>query len=201
MSAWVQPIRVLIADDQTLFRAGLAHMLESDPRIRVVGQASDGIDAVEQALASHPDVVLMDVQMPGADGVEATRMLAGKAPDVDVLLLSAYADGSVMRAGLAGGAKGFVHKDVAFKEVIASILDVRSARASHRRPVGVELSVRELSVVQQVGGGLSNKQIARRLGISEKTVRNHLNRAFGKLGATNRTEAVIIALHAGLLTV
>lgn len=201
MSIIAEPIKVLIADDQTLFRRGLATMLNSDPRMQVVGQAKDGVDVVEQALSTRPDVVLMDLQMPKATGVEATRVLAREAPGVKVLLLSAYADATAIGEGLASGAKGFINKDVNLGDVVARILEVRSAKTSGRPVKDAELSGRELSVLKQVAVGLSNKQIARRLGISEKTVRNHLSRVFNKLMATNRTEAVMNAMRAGLLII
>lgn len=199
MSAVAEPIKILIADDQTLFRTGLAKMLNSDPRLQVVGQAKDGVDAVEQALAIRPDVVLMDLQMPKATGIEATRVLTREAPGVDVILLSAYADRAAIGEGLASGAKGFVNKDVTIKDIVSRILDVRLARGIGRPPKDAGVSTRELYVLKQVAAGLSNKQIARRLGISEKTVRNHLSRVFNKLAATNRTEAVMNAMRAGLL--
>ncbi len=201
MTVAVEPIKVLIADDHALFRAGLAQMLSADRRMRVVGEARDGIEAVEQAIASHPDVVLMDLQMPRADGIEATRMISGRAPDVDVVLLSALTDETIVGAGLESGAKAFMHKDVSLQDAVAMILDVRSARGVPPRDVENELSKRELNVLEKVAAGFSNKQIARLLGISEKTVRNHLSKAFTKLGVTNRTEAVMHALHAGFLVV
>ena len=198
MNVTLEPIKVLVADDQTLFRTSLAHMLNSDPRLRVVAQARDGVDAVEQTIATHPDVVLMDVNMPRRDGVEATRLLSGQAPEVDVLLLSAFTDQRTVSAGLASGAKGFLQKDITVQDVVARILDVRSARGTTHEALDGDLSNRELNVLKQVAAGLSNKQIARRLGISEKTVRNHLSKVFGKLGARNRTEAVMNAMHAGI---
>jgi len=193
------PVKVLIADDHSLFRAGLAHMLSSDPRFEVVGQAKNGVDAVEQTLARKPDVVLMDLQMPELTGVDAVKKLRREAPEVKVLVVSAYAHPAVVGEALASGATGYVSKDVTFEDVASHILDVYVAKRSKSRAWRGELSNRELHVLKQVAAGLPNKQIAQRLGISEKTVRNHLSRVFNKLRATNRTEAVMNAMRSGML--
>ena len=199
MSVVADPIKVLIADDQTLFRSGLARMLGADPRLEVVGQAGDGADAVYQTLARKPDVVLMDLQMPNVSGVEATKRLTKEAPDARVIVLSAYADKGMVTEALANGAKDFVDKDITLDEMVATILAVSAGgKAAPRR---ADLSHRELNVLTHVADGMSNKQIARRLGISEKTVRNHLSRVFAKLAASNRTEAVMHAMRVGLLII
>ena len=175
-------------------------MLSSDRRVEVVGQARDGEEAIEQALAAKPNVVLMDLQMPRVTGVEATRRLVQEIPGLRVLALSAYADKAMVGEALASGAVGFVDKDVSFEDILDRILSIAPASATGLKRVRAKLSQRELHVLKQVADGLSNKQIARRLGISEKTVRNHLSRVFNKLGATNRTEAVVHAMRAGLVT-
>lgn len=194
-----EPVEVLIADDQTLFRTGLARMLASDPRVKVVGQARDGQEALDQGLARKPNVVLMDVQMPKLTGFEVTRSLRRALPAIQVLAMSAFVDKSTVREALASGAKGFVDKNVTFEEILQRILDLSPrTRSKMSRPAG--MTSRELAIVKQVAGGLSNKQIARRLGISEKTVRNHLSSAFHKLRASNRTEAVLNAMRMGLVS-
>ncbi len=198
MNAVATPIKVLIADDQTLFRTGLARMLSADARFEVVGQARDGDEAINQALARNPDVVLMDLQMPRVTGVEATRRLVRDAPGVHVLVLSAYADKAMVSEALESGAEGFVDKDVTYEEIVDRILAVWPAHGERSKRRHGQLSSRELQVLKQVAAGMSNKQIARRLGISEKTVRNHLSRVFSKLQATNRTEAVMNAMRFGL---
>jgi two-component system nitrate/nitrite response regulator NarL len=200
MSAVAAPIRVLIADDHTLFRAGLARMLADDERFDVVGEAKDGGEAVDQTVAYHPDVVLMDLQMPRVTGLEAVRRLAVDAPGVNVLVLSAYADHATIDTALASGARGFVDKDITLDEIATRILEVSTSpriKPGRRRDL---LSNRELVVLKQVAIGRSNKQIAGELGISQKTVRNHLSRIFAKLGAGNRTEAVINAMKGGVLS-
>jgi DNA-binding NarL/FixJ family response regulator len=192
------PVKVLIADDHTLFRAGLARILARDPRLEVVAQARNGSEAVEETLALRPDVVLMDLQMPGLNGVEAVKRLHQDAPDVRVLVLSAYADRSMVTEAIDSGAFGYADKDTTPDDMVERILSASSSPQRHRT-APADLSGRELDVLNQVATGLSNKQIARRLGISEKTVRNHLSRAFSKLHAGNRTEAVLNAMRMGLL--
>lgn len=192
------PVKVLIADDQTLFRAGLARILARDPRLEVVAMAKNGSEAVEETLALQPDVVLMDLQMPGLNGVEAVKRLHQDAPGVRVLVLSAYADRSMVTEAIDNGAVGFADKDITPDEMVQRILSASSSTHASQS-ARADLSDRELHVLKQVATGLSNKQIARRLGISEKTVRNHLSRVFSKLRAANRTEAVLMAMRVGLL--
>ena len=196
-----EPVRVLIADDQTLFRTGLARMLAADPRVEVVGQARDGAEAIEQAIARKPNVVLMDLQMPKVSGVEATKRLHRESPSIQILALSAYADKALVREALASGARSFVDKDITFEEILEKILVLAPKAHTRIKRARANMTPRETHVVKLVSAGLSNKQIARRLGISEKTVRNHLSRAFHKLGATNRTEAVMNAMRMGMLII
>lgn len=196
MSTASPPIRVLIADDHTLFRAGLARILATSPRIDVVGQAKDGAEAVEQSLVHQPDVVLMDLEMPNVGGVEAIHRLRQVAPEVRVLLVSAYANPAIYDSAIESRAEGYVSKDATPQEIVTQILAVSDDRTPQKRRLGA-LSDRERHVLKQVARGLSNKQIARELTISENTVRNHLTRIFGKLRATNRTEAVMNALRDG----
>ena len=200
MSAVLEPIKVVVVDDQTLFRSVLARMLESDPRVRVVGQARDGNEAIEEARTKRPNVVLMDLQMPRLDGAEATRLLLREVPEATVLALSAYADNAMVDRAIANGAKSFIEKDVTFEEILERIIEAAPKSSVARQRSKTDLTARELEMVRQVAAGLSNKQIARRLALSEKTVRNHLSRAFNKLGATNRTEAVMHAMRARLVT-
>jgi DNA-binding NarL/FixJ family response regulator len=196
-----QPIKVLVADDNALFREGLAHMLASDPRVEVVGQARDGEDAVRQALALRPHAVLMSVDMPRLNGVDATRRLAQDAPEVYVLALTASGDNVDVGDALANGARQFFTKDATMRDVMASLLTVAATASVSAKSSLSRLSSRELHVLRQVAIGLSNKQVARRLGISERTVRNHLTMIFRKLGVMTRTEAVVTAIRSGHIAV
>ncbi len=193
-----KPIRVIIADDHTLFRAGLARVLANDPRLELVGAAANGREAVKLALTERPDLVLMDLRMPVMTGVEATRALRRDAPEIHVLILTAYAEAGLLREALAAGASGYVAKDATPEETIAAILGLFGDKDERLARHAQLLSDRELHVLRQVAAGLPNKQIAKKLGISEKTVRNHLSRVFQKLGATNRTEAVMNAMRRSL---
>jgi DNA-binding NarL/FixJ family response regulator len=208
--------RVLIADDQTLFRTGLARLLDEDPRVEVVGQAVDGADAVKQAAALKPDVLLMDLKMPNLDGVEATRRMVSEQPGVKVLILSTFdADSYVLKA-LGAGASGYVLKDSQPDAIVSSILAVISgervmANAVANRVLDMltgttspkdfydGLTAREVEILKLLAAGQANKQIARRLHISEKTVRNHVSHMYEKLKIYDRSQAVLYAVRKGLV--
>jgi len=208
--------RVLIADDQTLFRTGLARLLDEDPRVEVVGQAVDGADALKQAAALKPDVLLMDLKMPNLDGVEATRRMVSEQPGVKVLILSTFdADSYVLKA-LGAGASGYVLKDSQPEAIVSSILAVISgervmANAVANRVLDMltgttspkdfydGLTAREVEILKLLAAGQANKQIARRLHISEKTVRNHVSHMYEKLKIYDRSQAVLYAVRKGLV--
>lgn len=209
-------VRVLIADDQTLFRAGLARLLSDDGRVEVVGQAVDGADAVKQALKEKPDVVLMDLKMPNVDGVEATRQIIADNPGVKVLMLTVFeANNSVVQA-LKVGASGYVLKDSQPSAIVNSILAVMageqvmaSAVAGHvlemltgtgtPRKLYDGLTAREIEILKMVATGKANKRIGYDLKISEKTVRNHVSNMYEKLGIYDRAQAVLYAVRKGLI--
>ncbi|TMD56987.1 MAG: response regulator, partial [Chloroflexi bacterium] len=193
-----QLARVLIADDQTLFRSGLAGLLNQDRRVSVVGQAVDGDDAVKQAATLKPDVVLMDVKMPNLDGVEATRRIVAEHPEVKILILTTFdADTFVLQA-LRAGASGYVLKDSQPEAIVSSVLAVLSGErvmasvvanrvldmltgATTPKDFYNGLTAREIEILKLMATGQANKQIARRLEISEKTVRNHVSHMYEKL--------------------
>jgi len=211
-----QVARVLIADDQTLFRSGLAGLLNDDNRVTVVGQAVDGQDAVNQAGILKPDVVLMDVKMPNLDGVEATRRIVAEHPDIKILILTTFdADTFVLQA-LRAGASGYVLKDAQPQAIVSSILAVLSgervmASAVANRVLDMltgtttpkdfynGLTAREIEILKLMATGQANKQIARRLEISEKTVRNHVSHMYEKLQIYERSQAVLYAVRKGLV--
>lgn len=203
-------ITVLVVDDHAVVRAGLAQLLAGADDLEVVGTAGDGAEAVELARELTPDVVLMDLQMPGMDGVEATRRVVADGL-AQVLVLTSYSDAERIVAALAAGAVGYLLKDAEPDDVLAGIRAVargespihpRAARqllgARAARPTGPDLTPRETEVLGLVRAGLANKQIARRLGISERTVKAHLTSVFTRIGVTDRTQAALWAERNGL---
>ena len=186
--------RVLITDDQALFRAGLARLMAADAQLRMVNPTDDGLNTVERTLQLMPDIVLMDVQVPGLAGAENN---GSSSPMSRFKVVVLAADFDLQNNGAARD----LGNDVISGGVVSRILALYPANdesAPQRRP---EISKRELSVLSSVAAGQSNKQIGKVLGISQKTVRNHLSRIFHKLRAGNRTEAVMKAMRLGLLTV
>jgi DNA-binding NarL/FixJ family response regulator len=202
-------IRVLVAEDHGLVRAGLEQLLAGADDLELAGSAADGSAAVELAVRERPDVVLMDLSMPGMDGIAATRELASRAPEVRVVILTSFADRPRILAALDAGAVGYLLKDAEPDELYRGIqaaargdspLAPQAAKAliaARREPA--RLSERESEVLKLLAGGRANKAIARELGISEKTVRNHVTRIFEALGVTDRTQAALWAQRHGLV--
>jgi len=199
-------IRVLLVDDHAVVRHGLKQLLATDAEIEVVGMAADGEEAVDLVRRHRPDVVLMDLAMPGLDGIGATRSIVGEYPDVRVVVLTSFGDESRIIAALDAGAQGYLLKHTepdALVEAVRSAnaglapLDPRAGRAllnrQRERQIRAELSQREREVLELVTQGLANKQIARRLGISERTVKAHLTNIFQRIGVTDRTQAALWA--------
>jgi DNA-binding NarL/FixJ family response regulator len=198
--------RVLLVDDHAMVRTGIAALLGVTDDLEVVGQAVDGAAAVAAVPDCKPDVVLMDLSMPGVDGVEATRQILANHPDVRIVVLTSFSDRDRVSDALAAGAVGYQLKDCEPAELLAA---VRSAAAGHvpidPRVAGVLLpdtsggrpedliSPREIEVLHLVAQGLANKQIGRRLGISERTVKAHLGRVFRQIGVADRTSAALWA--------
>ncbi len=206
-----KPIRVLLADDHPVVRAGLRGMLAADPGIEVAGEAGSGAEAVAASLASDYDVVLMDLRMPGGDGVKATEQIIAADPGARVVVLTTYeTDADILRA-VAAGATGYLLKDATSAELADAVRaaargetvlapSVAERLVTHvRRPPQESLSARETEVLAQVARGRTNAEIGRELFISEATVKTHLLRAFGKLGVSDRTAAVTTAIQRGLL--
>lgn len=208
--------RVLIADDQTLFRSGLARLLEEDPRVQVVGQAVDGEDAVGQAAAVVPDVVLMDLKMPNLDGVGATRRILAEHPEIKILILTTFDADSFVLQALRAGASGYVLKSSQPEAIAASIMAVMAGERVMATVVAnrvIEmltstaapkdsydgLTAREIEILKLLALGRANRQIGRQLGISEKTVRNHVSNIYQKLDMEDRSQAVLWAVRKGLV--
>jgi DNA-binding NarL/FixJ family response regulator len=217
------PIRVLIVDDHAVVRRGLHDLLGGEPGIEVVGEAGDGAEALSRARELRPDVVLMDLQMAGVDGVDATRLLQAEEHVPQVLVLTSFSDRERIVAALDAGAVGYLLKDADPDDVIAGVRAVgRGESPLHPRaarelllartdvtgPAGgpgggpggglPRLTPREVEVLRLVRSGLANKQIARRLGISERTVKAHLTSAFQRIGVVDRTQAALWADRNGL---
>ena len=198
-------IRILIVDDHQLVRAGLRTLLQSS-ELDVVGAAADGLEAIRLCGVLHPDVVLMDLSMPGMDGSEATRRIRSACPDIQVVVLTSSSDGERVWEALDAGATGYLLKDSEpeqLRDAIRAVgrgespLDPRAARSmlEARRPGGsaVELTDRERQVLLLVARGMANKQVARALTISERTVKSHLGNIFQRIGVSDRTSAALWA--------
>jgi len=203
-------IRVVLADDHGIIREGLGRLIASLDDVDVVGLASDGAEAVEQARLTQPDVVLMDLDMPVLDGIEATRRVLAERPETAVIVLTAFSDRPRITGALEAGACGYLLKDVDAEGVAEGIraaargespLDPRAARAMLDARAAPDplpgLSEREREVLGLLVEGLPNKLIARRLEISEKTVKTHLTRVFREIGVTDRTQAALWAEREG----
>jgi DNA-binding NarL/FixJ family response regulator len=213
-------IRVLIADDQELVRAGFRMILELQDDIEVVGEAGDGRDAVEAARTLDPDVVLMDVRMPDTDGIEATRRLLASGGRARVLMLTTFDADDYVYDAMKAGASGFLLKNAPPAQLVAAIRATAQGEAQiapeivrrmvdefvRRPPPGTtkpaslaELSERELDVLKLIARGLSNAEIAAALFLSEATVRTHVSRILAKLDVRDRTQAVVVAYETGLV--
>lgn len=208
-------IRVLVADDHQVVRAGIVALLAQQDGFAVVGEAGTGEEAVAQALAQRPDVVLMDLQMPGMDGVEATRILREQVPGVHVLVLTTFDDDELIWGAIQAGAKGYLLKDSPPAALFAAVRDVaagktlippeilaRLTQVIQQGGPGVQeepLTEREHQILQLIAKGHSNKEIAATLFISDNTVKTHISNLFEKLGVRDRTEAVTKALRLGWL--
>jgi len=207
-SAGGAPKRIMIADDHPVVREGFAAMIGTEPDMTVVAQARSGEEAIELFRRVRPDVTLMDLRMPGMGGVEAIRALRREFPDSRLIVLTTYdGDGDIYRA-LEAGAQAYLLKDMLCDEILAAI---RAVHAGQRRipaavgtrlaerMTGLDLSEREQHVLELVATGKSNKAIAAALEITEATVKGHMTNILGKLGVTDRTQAVIAALRRGLV--
>jgi DNA-binding NarL/FixJ family response regulator len=204
-------IGVLIVDDHPALRAGLEQMLATDGDLAVLGSAAGGREGVELATRHAPDVVLMDLEMPDLDGAAATRAIHASVPDAKIVVLTSFGDRARILEALDAGAIGYLLKDAEPEDIVRAVraaangdapLDPRAARevlADQRtRPAAADISEREREILALVAAGHANKVIALRLGISHKTVRNTLSAACRKIGATDRTQAALWALRAGL---
>lgn len=209
-------IRILLADDHNLFRQGLKSLLEAEPDFRVIGEASDGREALRHGLEAHPDIILMDIQMPVLDGVQATQEILNEWPGAKVIMLTMYRQDGYVFEAVKTGARGYLLKDMDAKELVEAIRRVYhgevlldsdlaekiiqdfKAKEEAKPRSHAELSDREVQILKLVAHGRTNLEIAMELSLSEKTVRNRLSEIFQKLHLNNRTQAALFALREGL---
>jgi DNA-binding NarL/FixJ family response regulator len=210
-------VRILICDDQALIRDSLSIVLEKQEGMDVVGEAANGKEAVAAANALQPDIILMDIRMPEMDGIEATREILKKHPQIQIIVLTTFEEDELISECLSAGAAGYLLKDMTSAELVKAIGLIRRGesilprafmqkwiRQMNRVPhvsaePWVALTDRELEVLQYLLEGLSNKELAQRLFLSETTVKNHLSSIFAKLGVRDRTQAVLYAVQHGLV--
>ena len=221
-------IRILLVDDQTLIRQGIGMLLATEGDLSVVGEATNGIEALAQVEALHPDVVLMDVRMPEMDGVSATRAIHARWPDLGVIILTTFEDEEYIFEGLRAGARGYLLKDISLEEMAEAVRvvakggaliqpsitrkvlsefarlstgakDISTAETALSSVLPEPLTERELNVLSAIAVGLSNKEIAEKLVITEGTVKNHVSNLIAKLGVRDRTQALIRARELRLI--
>jgi DNA-binding NarL/FixJ family response regulator len=212
----LQPIRVLLAEDQTLMRHGLRTILELEDGFEVVGEATTGEEAIVRARSLKPDIVLMDVQMPELDGVAATARITAETPSSKVIILTTFEREEYVLEGMKAGAKGHLLKEIPAEELLGTIRRVHAgesviqprlatrliaefSRRSAAAPTDEPPTERELEVLRLLAVGRSNKEIGRELGLAEGTVKNHVSAILDKLQAANRTQAALVARDAGLI--
>ncbi len=213
----MSPIRILLADDHTLFREGLRALLGSVPDTEIAGEAATGADAITRAAELQPDVVLMDIQMPGTNGIEATRRIVRDSPHIGVIVVTMFEDDDSVFAAMRAGAKGYVLKGADQDEILKVIRAVAAGEAHFgpqiaRRLMSFfsvskptvpleafpELTAREREILDLIARGRNNQEIATQLSLSPKTVRNHISNIFTKLQVADRVQAIIRARNAGL---
>ncbi|MBI5622638.1 MAG: response regulator transcription factor [Elusimicrobia bacterium] len=215
----VKKIKVVLADDQTLFREGIRDLLENERWVEVVGEAGDGPEAIRLVKKLKPDVILMDIKLPRMDGIAATRQIHKECPSTNVLMLSTYEDESHVMEAIQAGANGYLSKMLPASELVNALKAFADKGVMIPQPVMnklidglrqmgnvnadaslVALTKTEIKVLALLGRGQSNKEIAAGLECSVKTVKNHLNSVFQKLSVSNRTEAVVKGIDMGLIS-
>ena len=206
------PIRVLIADDHLVVRVGLKEMLDGEPEFEVVGEATNGMEAVDLADWRKPDVVLMDLRMPGLDGATAIARIKERSPRINALVLTTYeSDADVIKA-IENGATGYMLKDAPREDLLQAIRNAAEGKPllaptvtarlmdRMREPANEALTTREIEILKLVAEGARNKEIAKELWVTEITIKTHMTHIFEKLGVTDRTAAVTVALRRGILS-
>lgn len=199
---------MLLADDHALFREGIAALIATQPDMTVIGEACNGREAVERFRSAPADITLMDLQMPGLSGIEAIVAIRAEFPAARIIVLTTYSGDILVQRALAAGARGYFLKGLAFKELAQRIRDVDSGLKRIQPDVATglaehatarALTARETDVIQAMAGGNSNRRIAEALSINEDTVKGHVKSILAKLGARDRTHAIVVALQRGLI--
>jgi len=208
MTAEGNPIRILAVDDHPVFREGIASLLADDPEMRLVAEASNGVDAIRQFRAHKPDITLMDMQMPEMNGLDAIMTIRGEFPDAKIIVLTTYSgDVQVLRA-LKAGARAYLLKNTLHKELLDTIRAVHAGKRALSPEATFELAEHaaddqltqaEVEILRLIAAGNANKQIADRLSITEETVKGRVKRILSKLGANDRTHAAAIGLKRGII--
>src|SRR3990172_5580194 len=213
----MNPLRILIADDHPVFRHGVRALLESTPEVEVVGEVTTGEEAIVQAESLQPDVVLMDIQMPGINGIDATRQIVQTSPHIRVLVVTMFQDDGSVFAAMRAGARGYILKDATKDEILRAIRAVGNGEAifspaiatrvlayfaapATSLPKGVfpELTDRERGILNWIAQGATNAEMAARLDLSVKTVSNYVSNIFSKLQVADRAKLIMMALEAGM---
>ena len=211
-------IRVLMVDDHRMFLQGLRTLIEQEPDIEVIGECTNGYDALPAVLRLQPDVVLLDINMPGMDGVEATRQIMEQRPETGIIILTMYREDAHVFHAIKNGARGYVLKDVETIEVVRAVRSVARGESIIDPVLATRvltefqrvwkndnakqrdgLTEREVEILRLIAGGLSNKEIGNRLSFSEKTIKNYITVIFQKLQLTDRTQAAVYAVQQGLV--
>ncbi|MGH6945529.1 MAG: response regulator [Geminicoccaceae bacterium] len=213
----MEPIRIVLADDHTLFRDGMRALLASIPDTDLVGEAGTGDEAIERAARLQPDVLLMDIQMPGTNGIDATREILRESPHIGIIMLTMFEDDDSVFAAMRAGARGYILKGASQPELLRAVRAVAAGEAlfgptiadrliaffaspliANPREAFPELTDREREVLTLISQGANNAEISERLFVSPKTVRNHVSNIFSKLQVADRAQAIIRAREAGL---
>jgi DNA-binding NarL/FixJ family response regulator len=210
----LDPFRVLIVDDHPVFLSGLKMLLDSDPRTQVIAEASTGVEAIDLAAQMQPDAVVIDLHLPGVNGIEATRAITQSSPHIGVLVLTMYDDDDSVFAAMRAGARGYLLKGAGHSDIVHAIAAVAAGTAVFGPGIAQrlldyfgtqrttapfpELTEREREILNLIAGGNNNAAIAQRLYLSAKTVRNHVSNIFSKLQVADRAQAIVRARNAGL---
>ncbi|MEX0623589.1 response regulator [Saccharospirillum sp.] len=217
----IESVNVMLVDDQTLVREGIKSLLQLAGHINILGEASDGVEALEALNTLTPDVILMDIRMPRLDGIETLKTLTGQGNTIPVIILTTFDDHELVLSAIRAGARGFLLKDVSLESLVEAIdavhrgetliqpavtervlkgfTELQTQTKVERDPVQESLTQREIEIVRLMAGGYSNKEIARAIFKSEGTIKNHVSNILAKLNVRDRTRAVLKALELGLI--